>query len=228
MDSLCSGSDSKWWPPEWAYNSETLFLRQADKCPCPRRKGILSSGGTTPLILNLGTRWRCVVSLTLWLLCARLTSVPVHVVKAYWVVEVQLHSFLTSALDGDVWLASRFGCFATGTNWIGGWVATRAGLEKLWRREQSLAAARNWTTIPRSSASYPSHYTGCSTGKVPGLKQFCVCVAGKVPAFWRHNDVLAVVLGPYRQFILQVLEIFRHLLMLSVFLTMAQESSVAA
>jgi len=43
-----------------------------------------------------------------------LTYVHLHVVKAYWVVEVKLHSFLTSALDGDVWSASRLGCFASG------------------------------------------------------------------------------------------------------------------
>ena len=70
-DSLCYGSDSNGWPPEWAYRSETYF----------------------------------------W---TKLTSVPVHVVKAYWVMEVKLHSFLTSALDGDVWLPSHLGCFATG------------------------------------------------------------------------------------------------------------------
>jgi len=33
---------------------------------------------------------------------------PFH---AYWGVEVELHAFLTSALDGDAWSASRHGCF---------------------------------------------------------------------------------------------------------------------
>ena len=51
-----------------------LLLDQTDKCPCPRRKGILSNGGKTPLILNLGTRWRCVVTFTPWMLCHRVKS----------------------------------------------------------------------------------------------------------------------------------------------------------
>jgi hypothetical protein len=52
--------------------------------------------------------------------------------KTYWGVEVQLRAFLTSALDGDEWLASRLGRFnprerAPGTRWMGGWVGPRAG-----------------------------------------------------------------------------------------------------
>jgi hypothetical protein len=33
--------------------------------------------------------------------------------KLYWVVEVQLHAFLTSALDGDEWSASHAGRFTS-------------------------------------------------------------------------------------------------------------------
>jgi hypothetical protein len=33
-------------------------------------------------------------------------------------VEVQLHAFLTSALDGGEWSASRFSRFSPGTHWI--------------------------------------------------------------------------------------------------------------
>jgi hypothetical protein len=48
--------------------------------------------------------------------------------KTYWGVEVQLHEFLTSALDGGELSASRSGRFTPresfpGTHWIGGWVS---------------------------------------------------------------------------------------------------------
>jgi hypothetical protein len=52
--------------------------------------------------------------------------------KAYWGVEVQLHVFLTSAVDGGEWSASRTNRFtprerAPATHWIGGWVSPRTG-----------------------------------------------------------------------------------------------------
>jgi len=54
--------------------------------------------------------------------------------KTYWGVEVYLHSFLTSALDGGEWSTSCSGHFTPkirnpGTPWIGGWVGFRAGLD---------------------------------------------------------------------------------------------------
>jgi hypothetical protein len=46
--------------------------------------------------------------------------------NTYGGVEVKLQAFLTSALDGGEWLASRPGRFdpgemVRGTHWIGGW-----------------------------------------------------------------------------------------------------------
>ena len=38
--------------------------------------------------------------------------VPLYAMKAYRGVEVQLHSSLTSELEGDEWLTSRSGFFA--------------------------------------------------------------------------------------------------------------------
>jgi hypothetical protein len=54
--------------------------------------------------------------------------------KAYGGVDVQTHIFLTSALVGGEWSASRPGHFtpwerAPGTHWTGGWVGPRAGLD---------------------------------------------------------------------------------------------------
>jgi hypothetical protein len=49
-------------------------------------------------------------------------------------VYVYIHIFLTSALVGGEWSASRPGRFipgerAPGTHWIGGWVDPRSGLD---------------------------------------------------------------------------------------------------
>jgi hypothetical protein len=54
--------------------------------------------------------------------------------KAYGLVVVQIHIFLTSALIGGEWSASRPGRFIPrgrthGTHWTGGWVGPRAGLD---------------------------------------------------------------------------------------------------
>jgi hypothetical protein len=59
--------------------------------------------------------------------------------KAYGGVDVYIHIFLTSALAGGEWSASRPGCFtsgerAPGTHWIGGWVDPRAGLDDVKRK----------------------------------------------------------------------------------------------
>jgi hypothetical protein len=60
--------------------------------------------------------------------------------KTYWRVEVELHAFLTSALDGGEWSTSRPGRrtpreTASGTHWIGGWVGPRAVLESMVKRK---------------------------------------------------------------------------------------------
>jgi hypothetical protein len=52
--------------------------------------------------------------------------------------------FLTSALDGDEWSASRPGCYTPGevapnTHWIGGWVGPRAGLNAVEKRKSCYA-----------------------------------------------------------------------------------------
>jgi hypothetical protein len=54
--------------------------------------------------------------------------------KAYVGVGVYIHSFLTSALIGVEWSASRTGRFTPGTHWIGGCVGPRAGLDDMEER----------------------------------------------------------------------------------------------
>jgi hypothetical protein len=60
--------------------------------------------------------------------------------KAYGGVDVYSHIFLTSALAGGEWSASRPGCFtpkerAPGTHRIGGWVDPRAELDNMEKRK---------------------------------------------------------------------------------------------
>jgi len=55
-------------------------------------------------------------------------------------VEVQLHAFLTSVLDGGEWLVSRPGRFtpwvkAPGSEWAGGWMGLTAGLDAKAKRK---------------------------------------------------------------------------------------------
>jgi hypothetical protein len=63
--------------------------------------------------------------------------------KAYGGVDVEIHTFLNSALDGGKWSASRPGRFAPrertpGIHWIGGWVDPRACLDDVEKREFSI------------------------------------------------------------------------------------------
>jgi hypothetical protein len=60
--------------------------------------------------------------------------------KAYGGVDVYIQVFLTSALVGGEWSASRFGRItprerAPGTHRIGGWVDPRTGLEAVEKRK---------------------------------------------------------------------------------------------
>jgi hypothetical protein len=63
-----------------------------------------------------------------------------HATKTFGEMEAQLHAFLTSALDGGEWSASRPGRLiagerAPGTHGIGGWVGLRAGLDEVAKRK---------------------------------------------------------------------------------------------
>jgi hypothetical protein len=60
--------------------------------------------------------------------------------KAYKGVDIYIHIFLTSALVGTEWSASRPRSFtsgerAPGTHWIGGWVDPRVGLDDVEKRK---------------------------------------------------------------------------------------------
>jgi hypothetical protein len=46
-----------------------------------------------------------------------------------------IHIFLTSALAGGEWSASRPARFTPSIHWIGGWVGSRAGLHDVQKRK---------------------------------------------------------------------------------------------
>jgi hypothetical protein len=59
-----------------------------------------------------------------------------------------MHIFLTSALVGGGWLASRPDLFtpeekALGTHWIGGWMVLRAGMDDVEKRILDPTGTRN-------------------------------------------------------------------------------------
>jgi hypothetical protein len=69
--------------------------------------------------------------------------------KAMGGVDVYIHVFLTSALVGGEWSASRPGCFTPrervpSTHWIGGWVGPRTNLDDVEKRKilPDLSASR--------------------------------------------------------------------------------------
>jgi hypothetical protein len=77
--------------------------------------------------------------------------------KAYGGVDVQIHIFLTSALAGGEWSASRPSRFTPGkkipgTHWIEGWVDARAGLDDVEKRK-FLTLPGLETPTPRSSSA---------------------------------------------------------------------------
>jgi hypothetical protein len=54
--------------------------------------------------------------------------------KVYGGVDIYIHIFLTSALVGGEWSASRPSHFTPSTHWIGGWVCPRTGLDDVKRK----------------------------------------------------------------------------------------------
>jgi hypothetical protein len=72
-----------------------------------------------------------------------------HATKTYGWMEIQLHAFLTLALDGDEWLASQPGRLnprerAPGAHWIGGWLDPRVGLDAIANRKENLLQFRSF------------------------------------------------------------------------------------
>jgi hypothetical protein len=90
--------------------------------------------------------------------------------KAYGGVDVQVHIFLTSALVGSEWSASRHCRFtpgkrAPGTRRIGGWVNPRTGLDDVEKRKFLTLSGLELRTLglpARSQSLYRLRYPGCT------------------------------------------------------------------
>jgi hypothetical protein len=90
-------------------------------------------------------------------------------------VELRLHAFLTSALDGGEWSASRPTCRFTprerapGTHWIGGWVGYRVGLDTvLMRKFPSPCRDSNSPIIHSVAQCYTTELSQLPTGALCG------------------------------------------------------------
>jgi hypothetical protein len=90
--------------------------------------------------------------------------------KAYGGVDILIRIFLTSALVGGEWSASR-PCRLTpgerflGTHWIGGWVVPRAGLDDVEKKKLLTLPGQELRPLGRPAHSqslyrlrYPSSY----------------------------------------------------------------------
>jgi hypothetical protein len=85
--------------------------------------------------------------------------------------------FLTSALVGDEWSASRPGRFTAGTHWIGGWVDPRAGLDDVEKRQFLALPGLELRTLRRPARSqslyllrYPTPYEEAEVETVGALE----------------------------------------------------------
>jgi hypothetical protein len=122
--------------------------------------------------------------------------------KTYRGVDVWIHIFLTSALVGGEWSASRPCPFTPGTHFIGGWVDPRAGLDDMEKWKfftlqglelplplvvQPVASRYTDWAIPAYYTDMKNAYISTSVGGVRMLlcTQLCMMCAPKpVPALF--------------------------------------------
>jgi hypothetical protein len=126
-----------------------------------------------------------------------------HDMKTYEAVEVQLHVFLTSALDGGEWSTSRPGCFTAGeidpsSHWIGGWVGPKVGLDRLQKRHESLHCSC-W----ESNVGHPA----CSLVTILTELLHRICPLGRPPIGDIHFQTSHIVRSKYVAILLDPIEI---------------------
>jgi hypothetical protein len=118
-----------------------------------------------------------IITIAVCVLCVCVCSVDVLVYEI-WIIIFQKHSEVVPVFNEDVWRSGGMAwCIVsldTGWRWVVSFMCQplyphrkslwyqldmRLGGPQsfclLWRRENSLAPARNWTLIPQSSSPYP-------------------------------------------------------------------------
>jgi hypothetical protein len=120
-------------------------------------------------------------------------------------VDVWVHVFLTSAVVGSDWSASRPSHSPSGTHWIGSWVGPRTGPDEE-ERSKSFPY-RDSNSDPSAMQPVTSRYTDCAT-PAQNIVSFSViltlsCVLWErksqhgVACMWRcltHSDLFKAVL----------------------------------
>jgi hypothetical protein len=113
-----------------------------------------------------------------------------HPIKMFGEVEI----YITSAVAGGEWSASRPGRFTPGekardTLWIGGWVDPRAGMDDLEKRKFLALPGLELQPLSRPARSQPLYrlyYTG-SSYKIRGSKYI---LTGNGAEEEEHNQLL--------------------------------------
>jgi len=90
--------------------------------------------------------------------------------KTYWGMEVQLHSFLNSALDGGEWSASCPGVRVRGTHSVAGWVGSRTGLDAVAKREKGHLACSLVSMLTQIPRLQTKAYSSFSAPKLNALR----------------------------------------------------------
>ena len=130
---------------QWSLSSTILIH------PTPSQPAIQNLKPHLSICVYIAVRYLVVVS-------GKGKGFPVCITKAHWCVDLQLHSLSSVLLDGVKWSVLgpvRFtsGGEALGTQWTGGWVGPRAGLNALNKRKPLLSLLGNRT--PYRSGPHP-------------------------------------------------------------------------
>jgi hypothetical protein len=124
--------------------------------------------------------------------------------KAYGVLDLQIHIFVTSALVGSEWSASRPSRITPGerisvTNWIWGWVGPRTGLHDVENRKYFTLPGLELRPLSCSASSqslYRLSYPGCFARKECTLEGNLIDAYLRTGKFSLSNSAVPASLTP--------------------------------